>query len=397
MNYNINLIYYCFKCINKIVEKSEHNTTNYFLKEEFFDIYNNFVSNYINNSIILNLFLDFLILCNNNSVIYQTLLISKKYYSIFQKILSIKSYDNSYFLFKFLSSFKLIQYNEVNINFQKLLFYKCEEYLNYIELDNNLNKENEEKTINFLLTLKNISLTSESSIISLFLNLDRNLNMFIESLINIKEFNNNNLIINILILIIGNLLADEDSNNINKFIDIGLLDYLQNKLNDSNINNDLKLRIIWALSNIVVDKQYFDYLKGKNIFLNLIDFYKNLNNPSIEIVKEIINFFNCCFQYYDFIQILTFLDYNIIKFYINFLNEWKEPEIILLCLYGFQELFQKGNLYNTNLNYDINPFLLNFNNYGGKDLLNNILFKSKNSRIISSCENILNKFFNSKE
>lgn len=185
------------------------------------------------------------------------------------------------------------------------------------------------------------------------------------------------------IILIGNLLGTSDLNVIKKMIELGCVEYItQTILLNKHRNIE---EALWALSNIIVDKNLIDYIFEKQLDVFLLDLLENgnLNNGSI---KEIFISFGGLIANMDSSQYykMNNIRIRICKVLVHTLQYCKNEEIVYLIVHFNKLLFQKDKE-----KIFIAPFVI----YGGGDLIERIssLFINEQFQIIcNQIQSLLN-------
>ena len=203
----------------------------------------------------------------------------------------------------------------------------------------------------------------------------------------VKNIAKNPSLSGICIKLIGNILAGE-SEDCDEMIGYGVFDIFINLINISNTLESQK-EILWAISNITAGtRTNIKLFIQSNLIKVLLTKANQIN--SVEVMTEFIWIFSNAIMGAEIEDIFNLLKLGVMDVYINNLNNFNNPKVLLVTLEGLKFLFRFGDM--SNLNMKKNEIVDAFCNLGGHLGLERIS-NHENIEVYETTELLIKEFF----
>ena len=325
-------------------------------------------------------------------------------------IQSILSLDKLYpkYIIKLLSSFC----NYPNLNdetmkdFELILAQECEKFITSFFQENNIEPNiiinNSDLFINIFSCLHYISTSTLIEVISIFFKYDQksDVNLF-EKMLAFEKLDKEHLAVKVL-RILNNLFCSPEPRHIQYLIENKSYQYVMERLLDKFSNEKIIKEAASTLSNFVNTIEFRKIFIKNNYINDIINKFKE--NKSYEVTEGLLYVISNIIYAIDAIELISFIDSELIPICIELLMTLKEPHLLEIILNIIELILYKGDpmsylkdFYKDSDDKILNPFKYQFDSYGLYDILSNIYANTKSTMVTESIKRIMENFYDIKK
>lgn len=246
-----------------------------------------------------------------------------------------------------------------------------------------------------------VSISSLDEVLDVFFSLDKiNEVDLYEKIINFEKYDREKLAPKVLEML-TNLYCSSEERHIQNLIENNSYKYVMDRLLDKFSNQKILKEASTTLSNFVNTQQYREIFLKKNYINDIIN--KLRENYSYEVTENLLIVISNIIYAIREIEMLSFIDSDIIPLCIELLKEIKEPHLLVRILKIIELILFKGDpntyldcYYKDNEDKIVNPFKYQFDYYDLHYILSNILLNNKSVEVYESTKSILAHYYDKK-
>ena len=324
-----------------------------------------------------------------------------------QSILSLdKLYPN--YIFKLLKAF--CNYPNLNDNtmkdFEIMLAQECEKFITSFYQGNNIEPNvvinNSDLFNNLFSCLNYISTSTLIEVIDIFFKYDQKSDVTLfEKMLAFEKFDKEHLAVKLL-GILTNLFCSPEPRHIQYLIENKSYQYVMERLLDKFSNEKIIKEAASTLSNFVNTVEFRKIFIKNNYINDIINKFKE--NKSYEVTEGLLYVISNIIYAIDEIELLSFIDSELIPICIELLITLKEPYLLEKVLNITELILYKGDpnnyvkdFYKDSDDKILNPFKYQFDTYGLYDILSNIYANTKSITVFESIKRIIENFYDKKQ
>ena len=243
-----------------------------------------------------------------------------------------------------------------------------------------------------------VSVSSLNEVLDVFFSYDKanEVNLY-EKIFNFEKYNRELLAPKVLGML-TNLYCSSNQKHIQNLIENNSYKYVMERLLDKFSNQKIHKEASCALANFVNTPEYREIFFKNNYLNDIIN--KLRESCSYDVTGNLLIIISNIIYAIDEIEILSFINSDIIPLCIELLKEIKEPYLLVKILKIIEMFLYKGdpNTYLSKYYKDSkdkipNPFKYQFDFYDFYDILSNILLNNKSITVYESATIILKKYY----
>ena len=246
-----------------------------------------------------------------------------------------------------------------------------------------------------------VSISSLNEVLDVFFSYDKvNEVDLYEKIFNFEKYNREKLAPKVLGML-TNLYCSSDKKHVRNLIENNSFKYVMDRLLDKFSTQKIHKEASSALANFVNTPEYREIFFKNNYMNDIIN--KLRENYSYDVTGNLLIIISNIIYAINEIEILSFINSDIIPLCIELLKEIKEPNLLVKILNIIEMILYKGDpdtylhkYYKDSEDKILNPFKYLFDFYDFYDILSNILLNNKSIKVYESATRILKRYYDKK-
>ena len=246
-----------------------------------------------------------------------------------------------------------------------------------------------------------VSISSLNEVLDVFFSFDKvNEVDLYEKIFNFEKYNREKLAPKVLGML-TNLYCSSDKKHIQNLIENNSFKYVMDRLLDKFSTQKIHKEASSALANFVNTPEYREIFFKNNYMNDIIN--KLRENYSYDVTGNLLIIISNIIYAINEIEILSFINSDIIPLSIELLKEIKEPNLLVKILNIIEMILYKGDpdtylhrYYKDSEDKILNPIKYLFDFYDFYDILSNILLNNKSIKVYESATRILKRYYDKK-